>query len=272
MERAAFLIEPTGERLACLLNPADVVVRRQAGVERRRSLGGHLTGAGLADDPLLHTGGGRTEIDLDLLFDVDLAGSTVEADDVRALTRPLWDLAENRAGDDGYGRAATVRFVWGKSWNVPGVVVAVAERLEQFGPAGAPRRSWLRLRLVRAADAPTTGPTTTAGGPGPAVTALPLPLDEGDLGPGVEVPVHEVLGGPAADGATVGERLDELAARYYGDASLWRVLAAVNGVTDPARVPPGRLLRVPPLDALQPAPGAAVAAGSPSSSTTAAAR
>lgn len=257
MERAAFLVEATGERLACLLNPADVVVRRHAGVERRRSLGGHLTGVGLADDPLLHTGGGRTELDLDLLFDVDLAGSTVETDDVRALTRPLSDLAENRAGDDGYGRAATVRFVWGKAWNVPGVVVAVAERLEQIGPAGAPRRSWLRLRLVRAADAPPPAPGAPPTAPGTGQTVLPLPVAEGDLGPGVDVPVHEVLGGPAGDGATVAERLDELAARYYGDASLWRVLAAVNGVADPSRVPPGQLLRVPPLDALRtPEPGA----------------
>ena len=49
MERAVFLIESTGERLGCLLNPESLVVRRQAGVRRRRSTGGLLTGAGQAD-------------------------------------------------------------------------------------------------------------------------------------------------------------------------------------------------------------------------------
>ena len=50
---------------------------------------------GLSDDPLLYTGGGRTELDLDLLFDVSLAGSSVATRDVRDLTRAFWDLAEN---------------------------------------------------------------------------------------------------------------------------------------------------------------------------------
>ena len=60
MERVAFLIEDTNERLSCLLNPENLVVRRIAGVQPRRSAAGQLTGVGLADDPLLYTGGGRT--------------------------------------------------------------------------------------------------------------------------------------------------------------------------------------------------------------------
>src|SRR4030067_1490373 len=99
MERAAFVIEDTNQRLECLLNPESLVVRRVAGVRSRASLGGKLTGARLAEDPLLYTGGGRTELELDLLFDVNLAGSSVASEDVRALTAPLWNLAENAARD-----------------------------------------------------------------------------------------------------------------------------------------------------------------------------
>src|SRR5919199_346831 len=146
MERVAFLIEDTGVRLGCLLNPESLVTRRVAGVRRRRSLSGHLTGVRLADDPLLYTGGGRMELELDLVFDVSLAGSSITSDDVRDLTRPLWDLAENTPSDDGWGRLPVVRFVWGKSWNLPCVVEAVAGRLEYFTAEGAPRRSWLRMR------------------------------------------------------------------------------------------------------------------------------
>jgi nucleoid-associated protein YgaU len=47
------------------------------------------------------------------------------------------------------------------------------------------------------------------------------------------------------------ERLDLIAARYYGEPSLWRVLAAFNGITDPTRIPPPRTIRIPPLSALR---------------------
>src|ERR1022692_3102493 len=140
MERVAFLLEKTGERIPCLLNPASVVVRRLAGVQPRQSSSGPVTGASLKDDPLLYTGGGTTEILLDLLFDVTITGSNLNTntEDVRDLTRPLTALAEGSEGHDGYGQVPLVRFVWGKAWNVLGVVTAVAERLEYFTQSGCP--------------------------------------------------------------------------------------------------------------------------------------
>ncbi len=249
MERVAFLVEETGVRLSCMLNPQNVTLRRTAGVRARRSAGGPLTGAGLADDPLLYTGGGRTELDIDLLFDVSLAGSTILSDDVRDLTRPLWDLAENASEERGYGRPPLVRLVWGKAWNVPGVVEAVAERLEQFTPAGAPQRSWLRLRLVRVGEPPPRPPVPRL--PPHAITLAPEELAV----PEEEIIIHEVVGGEVGDVAegegTAGERLDEIAARYYGEPGLWRLLAAYNDIEDPTHIPPPRLLRVPPLSALR---------------------
>lgn len=152
MERVAFLIEESNTTIRCLLNPESLVVRRYAGVAARRSAAGQLTGAGLGDDPLLYTGGGRTELELDLLFDTSLVDEAVRREDVRDLTAPIWNLAENANAAAGYGRPPVVRFLWGKAWNVPGVVVAVAERLERFTPGGTPQRSWLRMRLVRVAE------------------------------------------------------------------------------------------------------------------------
>jgi hypothetical protein len=149
MERVAFLKDGTNESVHCLLNPESLVVRRVAGVQVRRSLTGQLTGTRLTDDPLLFTGGGVTELDLDLLFDVSLAGSPVVGEDVRQLTGPLWKMAENAASDNAYGTLPVIRFIWGKSWNIPGVIVAIAERLEQFTATGVPRRSWLRMRFLR---------------------------------------------------------------------------------------------------------------------------
>src|SRR5262249_60539212 len=110
MERVAFLVEKTGERIPCLLNPASVVVRRLAGVRARQSSSGPLTGSTLKDDPLLHTGGGMTEILLDLLFYVSLAEADVSVEDVRGLTGPPNELGEGRASGRGCDHSPRAHF------------------------------------------------------------------------------------------------------------------------------------------------------------------
>src|SRR5262249_43943663 len=122
------------------------------GVRSRGTASGQLTGAGLADDPLHFTGGGRTELVLDLLFDVDLVEAQVRPTDVRALTRKLWMLAENSAEVRGALRPPKVSMVWGRTWFVTGVIVAIAERFDMFVIGGSPHRSWLRMKLVRVAE------------------------------------------------------------------------------------------------------------------------
>jgi len=241
MERVVFLIEDTGERISCLLNPESLVLRRQTGVARRASAGGLVAGAELADDPLLFTGGGCTELSLDLLFDITLDGSTIQASDVRELTGPLWELSENARAKGGYGRPPLARFFWGKSWNVPGIVTAVAERLEYFTPEGAPRRSWLRLRMARVVEPPTADrqpsyPTPMLAG----AESHPIEWPQQGLRVASDhgVQVHEVK---------AGERPDQIAYLYLGLASSWRPLAAFNGLLHPLRLEAGMRLRIPPL-------------------------
>lgn len=236
MERVAFLVEETGQRVGCLLNPETVVVERASGIRPRRSMGGPMTGQGLPDDALLFTGGGVTRLKLDLLFDVSIAGSTLQTEDVRELTAPLWNLAENVQRP---ARPPRVRFVWGKSWNLPSVVEAVAERLEYFTPEGAPRRSWLRMRLLRAVE-----PVRREAGEEPRP---PIELSPDAAVPEDQVRVQPVLGGRTPDAAA--ERLDGLAQQYYGDPRMWRVLAEFNNLEDPMKPPPDGLLRIPPASA-----------------------
>ncbi len=242
MERVAFLLENTGERLGCLLNPDHVLLQRTAGVRARRSLGGPFTGAGQVDDPLLFIGGGTTELTLELLFDVSIAGSTLKTGDVRDLTRPLWQLAERAESFDGRLKAPQVRFVWGKAWNVPGVVVTIAERLERFTAGGAPQRSWLRMKLLRVSE------VMAQAGDASLHTARPMaiPTSSGGF---EEQRVHQVIGGGSADDGAErgsGQRLDELAYLYYGDATLWRQLAEANDIEDPFNIGAGTVVRIPP--------------------------
>jgi hypothetical protein len=239
VERVAFLVERTGERVACMLNPEHMVVRRLAGVQPRRSIGGAVTGAGLTDDPLVFTGGGTTELHLKLLFDVTLAAAASTSDDVRVLTARLWRLAENAVDEDPYGRPPLVRFVWGKSWNIPGIVAAIAERLEHFTAAGAPRRSWMRVRLIRVGEAMPRQPLSEE--PARALSSVP---GGPPTTPPASLQIHPVAGG---------ERLDEIAHRYYGASghpSLWRWLAAYNKLDDPLNIPAGFPLQIPKLSEL----------------------
>ena len=234
------------------------MIRRTAGIRPRYSTGGQLTSARLSDEALLYTGGGSTELQLDLLFDVTLAGSSITTEDVGELTRPLSELAENSMREDGVRRPPLVRFVWGKSWNMLGVVAAVAERVEYFTPSGAPRRSWLRMRLLRVDDT-SVGQVRT---PRPQAT-IPHVAPETPIPP-EQLRVHQVLGGTAGRGGAAAaggspdpnrggpaERLDEIAHRQYGDPRYWRVIAAVNNIDDPLRIPEGQILSVPTLSALE---------------------
>jgi hypothetical protein len=243
VERVAFVIERTGERIGCMLNPESLLLRRRAGLGTRASAGGLVTGAELADDPVFFTGGGMTELLLDLLFDVTLPGSTTVTGDVRELTGPLWRLAENTGAGPELGRPPTARFVLGKAMNVRGVVAAVAERLEYFDAGGVPQRSWLRMRLLRVADSEAD----LEGG------ALPPPRLPEDLGEPPVLPdgpsfVHRVISEdqtPAEDGAGGGgDRLDLIAYQYYGDPAQWRVLAWLNDIADPLRLGVGQILQV----------------------------
>jgi hypothetical protein len=231
MERVTFVVESTGERLGCLLNPESLQISRTAGIRSRRAMTGLLTSTTASDDALLYTGGGHTELVLDLLFDVGIAGSTIQTTDVRELTHSLWNLAESTPQQAG-SAPPVVRFLWGKSWNIPGVVTAVAERLEQFAADGSPARSWLRMRFVRV-DEPNAG---DAAAPQASVLAAAA------AGPDSEL-VHQVIGGGGDAGS--GERLEDIAFLYYGDPSAWRLIAEANDVVDPSQIPPGTVLRIP---------------------------
>jgi nucleoid-associated protein YgaU len=44
---------------------------------------------------------------------------------------------------------------------------------------------------------------------------------------------------------SVGERLDHLSARYFGDDQYYWVIAVVNSIIDPLDISPGRKLRIP---------------------------
>lgn len=228
MERIAFLIEATGEQIYCLLNPETLVMTRTAGVAARQSSGGRLTGSGLADDPLLFTGGGRTELKLDLLFDIDLLPTQAQASDVRQLTRRIWALAENSAEVQRRHRPPLVRLLWGQAWSIPGIVTEVAERFDRFATDGSPLRSWLRLSFVRVG--------TAADAEGGEAWELAQRLPPVDLSAPAIRALEVVAEGsdPGDDEASIqAARLGLFSLEAFGNPFQWKQLLTYNDVDDP---------------------------------------
>jgi len=152
MERVTFLVEKTGQLISCMLNPETLLIKRRSGIHQRVIKSVIIDSDKLTDDGLIFSGGGNTVLELDLVFDISLKGSTVQTQDVRELTRPIWDLSENSTLIDGEYQPGLCRFVWGKSWNIPCVISSISERFDLFDSSGVPKRSWLRVRLIRIAQ------------------------------------------------------------------------------------------------------------------------
>jgi hypothetical protein len=234
MERISFIIEETGEQVSCLLNPETVLVTRSAGIRSQHG----ISGLGYLDYPLVYTGGGTTRLRLDLLFDVTLVEESTgtRPDDVRTLTRPLWKLSEHRRGGDVPERPSVARFVWGRSWNMPGVVTAIAERFDRFTAVGVPLRSWLRLSFARTATAEEPEPlpeNTPPQTPQLDLTAAPVSRLETPSSSAL-AERYEVLPG----------QLGNLSLSAFGTPFLWKELMDYNGVDDPLH--PSGPLDIPP--------------------------
>ena len=245
MEHVVLYDEHAGSRIDALLNPESLTWRRRAGLRERRLDELPIADAGASDDRLIHTGGGRTEIDLELLFDTRLlpeAGQPGAPEDVRRLTGRLWALTESRPPDAQGPWPRPLSLVWGE-WSVPVVVTAVAERFEEFTAAGAPRRSWMTLAMRRVAVDEGRG-----GAPaGPA--AIGVAVDDRLEGVAADdlVSIGSGGGGVAMPGLTGGSplRLDLAAALALGDPREWRLLAEINGLEDPLAPAPGGTLLAP---------------------------
>ena len=77
MERVVFVVESNKKHIPCLLNPESLLMQRRAGIETRQFNGGLIANSNLKDDPLIFTGGGFTELTVNLLFDVNVSGAKV---------------------------------------------------------------------------------------------------------------------------------------------------------------------------------------------------
>ena len=158
----------------------------------------------------------------DLVFDTTGDGTSVTRYTGKIIG--LTDIDPNLPGTDetnNNARPPTVTFHWGDLHSFLAVVADVELNFTYFSSDGKPLRATMSLELRQYERSEAFGPQNpTSGTPRPGRTHRVQP----------------------------GETLDRISARYYGDATRWRMLASANGLEDPLALRPGALIDVPRLD------------------------
>ena len=197
-------------KISCMFNPEELSFKRANGFTDK------ATGEGLDAPPQTFTGEKAGSFDVKLIFDTTDKGTSVAL-----LTTKVVDLM-NIYTIGGEDRPPMVRLIWGTTltsfWSV---IEEITVSYTYFGSDGMPLRATVDMSLLQA-----FGVGEEWGKQNPT-SGTPDPHSRHQL--------------------QLGETLDRLAARYYGDSTKWRAIADANGVTDPLAIRPGRVLTIPVL-------------------------
>jgi Contractile injection system tube protein/LysM domain len=207
-ERAQLLIDGQ-EPIHCAFNPQEYSITK-TNVWTIKPVTG-------TDSPKPEFGGGMPwTISVRLLLDASLkANGTAVKDDALKLLK----MMESGGGGGGGSAPPFVTFKWGSIESPKMVGSSLRIQFVLFRPNGEPSRALVDLELTQAEQAqPGQNPTTRA------IAGLK---------------VHTV-----ADG----DSLPSVAHRYYGEPTLWRMIAQANQIDDPLRLASGTQLQIPRID------------------------
>src|SRR5262245_12427852 len=209
----AYLETESGGRIDCMFNPTTFAFAMQNRWESDQIPGKNTPS-------LRYAGGAGGTFSLSLVFDTTDTGKAVTQ-----YTNKLLDLMKVDTSLPGYdeaknnGRPPWVKFHWGTHLHsFKAVVGSTNVNFTYFSSEGLPLRANVELSLEQ------FEPDANGGRQNPA-SGTPKPRR-----------THQVQ---------VGDTLDRIAARYYGDSTLWRDIARLNGIADPLDLIPGRLLSIP---------------------------
>lgn len=241
MERITFLIEPGEKPISCMLNPESVVIRFQSSLVQQNGYGTMLTKTGWETQKYIQAVRGVVAIDLELLFDVTLFDIAVSTGNVQDLTRPFYEITEPVKNVSGIKRCHSVRMIWGKCWNVSGIITAITEKLEKFTAEGVAQRSWLSLRLVK------TGEEESPPAVRPVSIRQTLSSSNIDI---IEQKKNNVAIVKKCETLEFNDRLDNISQKVYGTPELWKVIASFNNLD--SLIPDGsvRMIKIPPKEEL----------------------
>jgi hypothetical protein len=171
------------------------------------------------DSPILQFIRGQNErLTLDLFFDTTKDGMGENATDVTTLTNAIYQLVKIQSDTHAPPR---IRFVWGKL-SFKAIVESVQQKFTLFNPNGIPLRATLSVTFRE-------------------YKTLEDQLTDLNLKSSDHTKQRVVK---------KGETLHSIAGEEYDDPSQWVLIAQANEkvVTNPRRLVPGVVLRIPPLD------------------------
>ncbi len=173
------------------------------------------------DSPILQFIRGQNEkLTLDLFFDTTTNGKGLGegADDVTALTDPFYQLVKIQPKTHAPPR---IRFTWGKKLSFKAIVESVQRKFTLFSPQGIPLRATLSVSFRE-------------------YKTLEEQVAELNLQSADQSKTRVVQRG---------DTLSRIAAEEYNDPAAWRSIADANpSISNPRRLEPGTILRIPPLD------------------------
>ncbi len=177
-------------------------------------------------------GGQAMTMSFQLFFDtsLDSGGEAIEMQilemDVRGYTNKLLELMKidpqikDQDTKSQKGRPPIVSFHWGNYWSFKGVINSVNLQFTMFDSTGTPLRATADVQLQQVEeDGQYPRQNPTSGGEGVRASRIVQP----------------------------GDTIDGIAYEEYGDPTVWRRLADVNGLDNPRDLRPGQRLVVPSL-------------------------
>lgn len=156
-------------------------------------------------------------LSLNLFFDTSLDNQ----ENVQRYTRKVVNLTLPRIGKE-KKRPPLCKIIWGTIGGKDSILLAncflekVIKELTHFLEDGTPVRATLECTFKEWKD----------------------PEKEKKIANPIDDPVRIVKRG---------ETLSSIATEEFGDPSLWRVIAKENGLINPRKLPPGKVLTIPPL-------------------------
>jgi nucleoid-associated protein YgaU len=209
LEKAFIEVKDTGAQIACRFNPKEYTIAKTAEWKKTPAKGAKSA------PKVEFVGTNPGTLQMELFFDGWDSGSGDVSKDVDALltlTKPTsTSLGKNKP------MPPIIVFHWGTTSSFDAHVKSVNAKYTMFAPDGSPLRATVTLQC-----------------------------EEVPAEPGKQNPSSGGVQGRRTHMAGEGDTLHSVAFEEYGDPSLWRGLADVNGIDDPMRLAPGTSILIPP--------------------------
>jgi Contractile injection system tube protein len=208
LQKAFIALKDGSEQLTCAFNPKEYTISKSGSWHKTPA-----KGAKSAPKPEF-VGANPRSMQMELFFD----GWESDGDVSKSVDTLLdWTSPTKKSISDNKPNPPIVVFHWGSKAYFDAYVKQVSAKYTLFKPDGTPVRATVSVGFEEVpAEPPKTNPTS--GGVAGKRT-------------------HVVAGADTLHSVAFGE---------YGNASLWRGLAAANGIDDPLRLRAGTTLLVPP--------------------------